>query len=176
MNWFIGIPLAEGLRSRLSGLTAQLPVRPEWMRWEAREKYHVTLLFLGPQPDDRQAALREVLGAAAGGASFPLTLRGLGAFPSPARARVLWCGVDESAGLAALQAKLANAARAQGFAVEDRPFHAHVTIGRCRRNGRPLAEICALPAKDYGTMRVDEIVLLRSDRGVYERIAAEKLT
>ena len=69
------------------------PFRAAWpaLRWTGRQTWHVTLAFLGEVGEDAAAALRPRLARAAGRhPSLSLSFSGAGAFPSRARARVLW--------------------------------------------------------------------------------------
>ena len=66
-------------------------------------------------------------------ARFSVRVGGLGAFPRPTKATVLWLGVvDNSEGLSQLAAAAEGAAVAAGFATEERPYHAHLTLARMR--------------------------------------------
>jgi RNA 2',3'-cyclic 3'-phosphodiesterase len=66
------------------------------------------------------------------GAPFTTGLRAAGAFPTAARARVLWLGWGEGAQqVSRLQTRLAEALAA-GFDVERRRFTPHVTLARAR--------------------------------------------
>ena len=78
-------------------LDAFLDVRREAapFRWTLPEHLHVTLAFLAEVPDRRLDDLVERLGrAAARRTAFPAAVAGGGAFPNPARARVLYAGLD----------------------------------------------------------------------------------
>jgi 2'-5' RNA ligase len=112
-------------------------------------------------------------------AAPPMTLRlvGGGRFGSRRRPTVCWAGVagdvDE---LTALTGRLAAAAGAVGLPVEDRPFRAHLTLGRWRA-GQPADG--DLPDRLAGAAGpwwpVSEVVLWRSHLGAaprYERVAA----
>lgn len=101
---------------------------------------HLTLKFLGEVPDDRVGEIGRTLERSLHGASaFPVTLRGLGAFPSASRPRVLWVGISEGAALLGDLARRTDGGLAGlGFPVEDRPFTAHVTVRRIRP-GSPTA-------------------------------------
>ena len=83
----------------------------------AHENFHVTLKFLGGIDDARVPSVSDALRAAVGRhARFEIELGGLGAFPSPTRARVLWAGVVSGEGsLAALAATVDVALAALGF-------------------------------------------------------------
>jgi 2'-5' RNA ligase len=98
---------------------------------------------------------------------FELALRGLGAFPSPTRPRVIWAGVATvGSALAGLAAGIEEALAALGFAPEARPFAAHVTLGRVREPRRDPALTAALAVgagRDFGGFRVERLALMRSD-------------
>lgn len=146
-------------------------------RWVPPERWHVTLLFLGAVPEEGTAELRAAVGSAVAGTT-PLTLRiaGAGRFGSERRPHVFWTGLDGGVGaLAGLADRLRDAALDLGFAVEDRPFQAHLTVGRWRP-GRPAD--AALPGRLAGYRGPEwpatEVVLLASHLGRdarYESVA-----
>ncbi len=150
--------------------------------WVARDNVHLTLRFLGDvEAARRDAAARALSDAAAGCGCFDLSVRGLGAFPTPTRARVVWAGVDDGAAqAAALARRVDDALAALGFAREPRAFAAHVTLGRVRtpRANPHLAEALAASGT-FGRQRVNRLVLLRSQlspRGArYTELAAAPL-
>lgn len=136
--------------------------------WVGADHLHVTLKFLGATDEDRLPAVREALARAAGTASaFTLALRGLGAFPTPSRPRVIWAGAAEGAGaLAALAGTVDRELVALGVPPETRPFASHVTLGRVRepRRAPRLAEALATASERvFGTVTVDRLTLMRSD-------------
>jgi RNA 2',3'-cyclic 3'-phosphodiesterase len=101
--------------------------------WTPVEKLHVTVKFLGEQPDDAPARLVAALGeVAARHQPLPLTVGGAGAFPNFRRARVLWVGIAPDARLELLHHDVEERCAAHGFELEGRPFRPHVTIGRVR--------------------------------------------
>ena len=137
---FIAIELSRGLKKELAGLRSRLqnPPRP-WVKWIDPESIHITLKFLGDIPADRvediQAAMEE---AACGITPFTLKAGGLGVFPNPRRAQVIWVGlIGETERLAALQQRLEKRLEAIGFPAETRPFSAHLTLGRLRQDALP---------------------------------------
>lgn len=136
--------------------------------WVASDNLHLTLKFLGGVEPDRMERVATALAtAAAGGTPFDLALRGLGAFPSPTRPRVIWAGVARGgAELAALAGEVEKLLAPVGFAREERPFSAHVTLGRVREPRRDPALATALGAaatREYGGFRVESVALMRSD-------------
>ena len=151
-------------------------------RWTAPDRWHLTLLFLGAVPDGQLPALRAA-GAAAVEGTPPVTLRlaGAGRFGSLRRPQVLWTGLDgDVPPLVALADRLRNAAAGLGLPVEDRPFRAHLTLGRWRP-GRPADG--TLPDRLSGyrgpVWPVTQVRLLESRLGRdahYEELAALPLT
>ena len=131
----------------------------------AEANLHVTLKFLGQIEAARVAPIAEAIGAvAARTAAFELGVRALGAFPTPARPRVVWVGLEPTAPLAALAADVDATLGTLGIARESRPFAAHVTLGRVRETRRnpALAAALARPA-DCGRLPVTRLSLMRSE-------------
>ena len=141
MRLFAAVPLAEPARGEIIRLLASLRATSWPVRWVGDDVVHITLKFFGEVPGERLDVIAEALRLAAAGAE-PMTLRlaRLGAFPTERRPRVLWAGVDEHAGFAALRERIENAADAIGFQREGAPFHPHVTLGRMREGLRLPAD------------------------------------
>ena len=106
---------------------------------------HFTVKFLGEVTDAQAGEVRSRLqGLTLRGVE--VQVRGAGAFPSPARARVVWAGVAPEH--EALVAPVADAVISSLTGIgeeDDRPFKAHITLGRVRspRNSRQLTELLA---------------------------------
>ena len=131
--------LLESLQERLADLKSAFPQA----RWTATANQHLTLKFLGATPEDRledvlrtgAAVAREKQGAA-------VSLSKLDAFPSARRARVLWLGIDDHAGvLMGLAKGLSDALEALGFAAEARPFTPHLTLARFKSSVKLPSEL-----------------------------------
>lgn len=127
---------------------------------------HVALKFLGGVDEARLPEVEAAVAAAASGyGAFPLPIRGLGAFPSATRPRVIWAGAPAEALVplaAAVDARLVRL----GFPAEGRAFAAHVTLGRVReprRDATLAGALAAGAAREFGTVAVDRVSLMRSD-------------
>lgn len=137
------------------------------VRWVPPEQLHCTLVFAGAVPVSVMPALMEGLEeAGAETAPFELVCDTLGAFGSPKSPRVIWAGVaDPSGGLALLQQRLSARVRECGLAVDERPFHAHVTLGRVKGRRRLDALTTALSfasVTDHVSSRVEQVHLVES--------------
>jgi len=165
MRLFLAIPLTEEARHAIvhhlkAHLAHPLPGRPV-----RPESWHLTLRFLGEVDEvSRDRLVREV-DAAGRGPAFALRWGGLGAFPRPRRANVLWLGVERGAAEAErLAAVVEEAAECAGFPPEDRPFHSHLTLSRIRPDQDVGAVLEAVPSLGRD-MPVDRVVLYRSHLG-----------
>jgi 2'-5' RNA ligase len=139
------------------------------VRWVAEDNLHLTLKFLGDVADEQIYAVCQATGAAVAGLTpFHCFCQGIGAFPHLDRPRTIWLGLDDRAGrLADLQQRLEAAFLEMGFPRENRPFRAHVTIGRVdlrsRRLGRLLAELHRQADTEFGVIEVSQCVIYASE-------------
>jgi RNA 2',3'-cyclic 3'-phosphodiesterase len=138
----------------------------------------VTLQFLGEVPADVAARLADVVGPAVAAApAMSLQVAGAGTFGSRRRPAVCWAGLaGDVVPLSALADRLGAAVRSIGLQVEDRPFRAHLTLGRWRPGTPADATLPDRLAGHRGPVwPVPEVVLWRSHLGPtprYERLAA----
>ncbi len=157
---------------------APLRDEPGAPRWTPPERWHLTLLFLGGVLADRVAELVDAAGPAVA-ATSPLTLQlaGAGRFGSRRRPQVFWAGVTgDGDALAGLATRLAGVARGLDLPVEDRPFRAHLTLGRWRPHRPGDGDLPDRLAGYRGSAwPVTEVELLESHLGPtprYDRVAA----
>jgi 2'-5' RNA ligase len=93
---FLAVDLPDGARRALEDhLHGALGGRQLPGRAVAPRSWHLTLRFLGDTSPERRAAVVRALRDADPGPAFVLGFGGAGAFPRPARASVLWLGVQE---------------------------------------------------------------------------------
>ena len=168
---FVALEPPEPVRRRLAAMAVELRRSAgraaDEIRWVPPENVHLTLQFLGAVPDERVPAVEEAVRAAAA-AARPLSLevKGAGGFPNARRPRVVWAGLaGDVAPLAALVADLGRRLAPLGYPPEERPFSAHLTIGRARETrGAPgIAGALASAAEAAGApWRATELVLFES--------------
>ena len=133
---FIAIHLPPDVQATLGRVAATLgeSLPRGAVRWVRPELMHLTLYFLGDTDVAKLPAIGQALDeATTGRAPFSLTLDSLGCFPNPRRPRVIWAGLaGDSAQLLALKAALDEQLAALGWPPEDKPFRAHLTLGRVK--------------------------------------------
>jgi 2'-5' RNA ligase len=180
---FIAIDLSPEIRRMLDQVTRQLRDRlvDVPIRWVPAENIHLTLMFLGDVSVKNLEMLEKVLqDEVSNHHSFEFSVGGLGAFPNSRHARVLWVGVEAPAELVTVQRGIETAISRLGYAREDRPFSAHLTLGRVSRNATPkdihlISEVLESTKVGFlGAIQVDAIHLLKSDLkptgAIYTRI------
>lgn len=157
---FVALELDARLREAMGEWQARLRPRCGGIRMTRAEGIHLTLRFLGDTSPAQIETLRPLLATAA--AACPAAearVAGLGTFPERGSPRILWLGLDVPPPIFDLQRACERAARAAGFEREERPFKAHLTLGRWR-NRAPRPD---LPPADLGTTRLETLVLFESD-------------
>lgn len=131
-------------------------------RWVPAEDWHVTLKFMGatsPRLVDRlHESITEV---ALQTAAFDTRLADVGAFPSLARARVVWAGLEDQAGRLASLADALEECLAREFPAERRAFHPHVTVARSEPPLHLPDEFASVELRS-DRFPVDHMVLFRS--------------
>jgi len=156
-------PLLEQLEREIDPLRAEAPD----LAWTSREKWHLTLKFLGDAPLDAESRLIEAAQfVASRHRHVELSIGGIGAFPNFRRARVVWIGVEQEPRLELLHHDLEVACEQAGFEVEGRPFRPHITLARVRapltiERARSLARV-ARTVRLRATQLVERITLFES--------------
>jgi 2'-5' RNA ligase len=166
---FIGVPVAAAVAGELAGTCESLARRATTqkvaMRWLAPAAYHVTLRYLGWTRREMVSSVeRAMQKAVVQAATGPLRFRcaRLGAFATPARASVVWAGVEDNGALAALAAALEREVVPLGFQAEKRAFHAHVTIARLREPTRVDQVLLPFAEQVFSETRCDSLTLFES--------------
>ena len=156
---FAGIELDERTRGACAAISTRLQAAGFPARFEAAEKLHITLAFLGWVDAERVESIRDALRSIAQReAGFDITLDRIGAFPHERRPRVVWIGShDQGEGFRRVARAAQEAYRELGFTFTQDAV-AHVTIARVK-DGR-----AHLPMLDIDPLRmhVGHIALFES--------------
>lgn len=169
MRMFVAlVPPAEALEDLGDFLIPRQEAEPEF-RWTVREQWHITLAFMASVEERHLDDLVERLErAAARRTPFDLRIAEGGAFPNPARARVLFAGVDVGAPDEELR-RLATGARAaankSGAMTKGGKFHPHLTLARLNRPAEVTRWVRVLSTYRGPTWSGSEITLIESHLG-----------
>lgn len=186
MRIFLAIELPENVKDKLVEVQERLRPRLPGVRWEKREKLHVTLVFLGEVGEEGKnevetrliTSVQEGVKSLKSVKKIELHLGNLGVFPNLRRPRVIWVGIEENlkvGRLVELVRSLKEGLRRAGFEFDKKPFYSHVTIGRIRRSvgSLPLEALCE--AKSEVGFEVDSVSVIKSELrptgSVYTRLA-----
>ena len=144
MRLFIAINFPDALRDSLHAAMEPLRAAGPAARWVDRDRLHLTVKFLGDQPETAVAPLLRALEeVAARYDPIPLEVRGLGAFPNLRAPRVVWVGVHADPKLELLQHDIERACELLGHEVEGRAYRPHVTVGRVEPREIDAARLAA---------------------------------
>jgi len=172
LRTFIAIELPVFIQTAIQRQTAKLrgTLDLSLVRWVPTHNIHLTLKFLGDVSPASLELLHQMLVQEAGQQpAFDISISGLGSFPSPRRPRVIWIGLHAPAVLETLQRSIEASAARLGYALEERPFSPHLTIGRVRQNLSPdgVQKIRTMlegtKVGELGSAKIDSIHLFKSD-------------
>ena len=162
LRLFVAIDLPEDVQDEVDRAIGPWREAFPRARWAPRGHRHVTLKFLGQTWPRLSDWVPEQVGVVAATSSpFDTRLRGLGAFPSPGRARVLWAGLDDDNGRMAGLASALDEVLAKEFRPETRAFAPHLTVARSEPPVG-LPEGFGLTRVEPVSFRVDHLTLFRS--------------
>jgi 2'-5' RNA ligase len=138
--------------------------------WDPRDvkpvdphNFHFTMIFLGDKSEQDVEKIKERLGQFQF-EPFTITYTGVGAFPKPAHARVVWVGVDSEGAqkLTNLASGIITEMSELGFKA-DKPFSAHLTLFRAKSSHLNTVEISSkYQGRTFGSDLINKIHLKKS--------------
>lgn len=157
---FVAIDVPDFIQRALVDLDPHI----RGVRWVDPNQMHLTLGFFPDVPEDVDLRLREKLSAIEFKAFF-LPINGVGKFPGKGHPKVVWIGVGGGhPHLFQLYKRVQEAAFQCGLSLEERPFHPHVTIARCRdvSEGAVRKFLKSNANVDLGMVRIEAFYLYSS--------------
>jgi 2'-5' RNA ligase len=165
MRAFVALDVPDQILDSLALFQGELPATGADIKLVERENLHFTVKFLGDiteaQTSEALSRLRKLSLK-----RMNVPVRGAGAFPAIDRARVVWAGVARESvqPVSSMAEQVVSALRDIGES-DDRPFQAHITLGRVR-SGRSLRQLGDLLARNsdrqFGTAALTELKLKSS--------------
>jgi len=184
---FIAVEIPAEIQQKIYRETANFRQRVDFLvRWVPIENMHLTLKFLGDvSPSSMEFLIQMLRNEAENVPRFDIQLTGLSAFPSLRRPRVIFIGIQAPAALDTLQRGIESASRRLGYQSEERPYSAHLTLGRVKQNvgaadQQKIRRTLESTQVDLlGTARVDSVHLYKSELrptgSVYTRLYSAPL-
>jgi len=162
LRLFVAVDIPKGARNLLATTASSLRERVGSGRWAPAENWHVTMKFLGSTWPRLFDWVVETCGEVASKhQSFESSISGLGAFPYPRRARVLWAGLEDPGGRFVALADALQQDLAREFAPEKRAFTPHLTVARFDPSVAIQDAIEGMDVKSE-PFPVDRLILYRS--------------
>ena len=128
MRLFIALNFTSETKSCLLALRDDLRAKSQRGNFSLPENLHLTLAFLG-ECDVRQTAVAKQAMAAVDFTPPEIIIDRVGRYQRDG-GDIWWAGVRETPALMALQRDLAERLRTAGFALEQRKYSPHITLGR----------------------------------------------
>jgi RNA 2',3'-cyclic 3'-phosphodiesterase len=175
MRLFIALDIDDAIRERISRFAEGVQAFAPDARWVKPESLHVTLKFIGEQPEETVMQIENALKNVSRNA-VEIHFHSYGFFPTAKAARVFWIGMDASPQLVALASSIDETMAMLGIARQDRAFSPHITLARVgsgaprwrKKDGpnrifqRLQEKLAAMGAPEFGTMTAREFFLYRS--------------
>ena len=177
MRLFIALDIDDEIRKRIARFVDGVSAFAPDARWAKPESLHVTLKFIGEQPEPAVEQIKQALVGIAASA-VDIQFRGYGFFPTAKSARVFWVGMEAGPQLATLASAIDEKMATLGIPKEERAFTPHLTLSRgAGRSGSPRRSkgdtpnrvfellqkrIVALPAPEFGSMTARKFFLYQS--------------
>ncbi|HHW18127.1 MAG TPA: RNA 2',3'-cyclic phosphodiesterase [Firmicutes bacterium] len=132
---FVAVGVPGEVRDLLGSVASRLAPRFPQYRFVSCENLHITLLFLGDgiERNMTEVILSSLYDGVRGVSAFELGLGAPGSFPETGTPRVLYIGIGAGRDrLEDLARKVRRSLSVLGFH-EDKPFQAHITLARRKR-------------------------------------------
>lgn len=156
MRLFLAVDIPESVQDQISSLTCP---ELEQVRWTHSHQLHITLVFIGDQPQHRLDEIIEAVSEVEF-TPFTLSLKKIGHF----RSGIIWLGVHENHQLQRLQKSLSHKIRSLGIKLEQRKFIPHLTLGRCKKLTPEVLETVGQKGLGFETGFKVEAFQLKSSR------------
>lgn len=132
MRFFIALEIPDNSKKELDTLQNKLKtIIPEFKTSDA-DKLHLTIAFVGEQPDNLKEALTEVISKAVEGIPpFSFTPAYIDGFPHLHNARIIWIGVKGDIDkLHLIRHRIKDGLQTLNLDVDDRRFIPHIALGK----------------------------------------------
>ncbi len=167
LRLFIAIDTPPEIKPQIAAIRDRLEESRADVKWEADNKFHATLKFLG-ETDDQ--LLPEIVSSIEGidrtKAQLLVKYTGIGCFPNRRDPKVIWVGIEDLRGnLASLQEGIKVVLAPFGFERDEKTFHPHVTIGRVKgeRGIKSLLRMMESITFESQPVTIREVVLIKSE-------------
>ena len=168
MRFFIALEIPSVNRLQFQSIQAKLHTIIPQARLTSLDKIHLTLAFLGEQPDNLVSDLTKIIeGAASGIPPFEVTPAYIDGFPNIHNPNNLWVGVKEDIDkILLIRERIKDGLVALNLPVDERRFTPHITIaklsGSFKISQEMEVELERLMAQAFDPIKITSIKLFES--------------
>ncbi len=159
---FLSIDIPDYVKDSLDTLTEE---KCKGFHYVPRERYHLTLKFIGDIPGQFQNEIEAAIDPIEVH-QFLLPIDGLGSFPPKGKPHAVWAGVSSAhPRLFQLHKRIDDALFNIGIEPEKRIYHPHITIARVNHAADETVKQFLKRHPDFGAapFKVEEFHLMRSE-------------
>jgi 2'-5' RNA ligase len=179
MRVFIAVEFEEGIKEYLYELQKGIKAKSTKGNFTLKDNFHLTLHFIGQVDIQAIDGIKRAINETAQEHSnFNISLEGLGQFER-GNSAIIWVGLSKSQALMKLQKDLEDSLSNEGYQKKEKPFRAHVTLGRevaLQQDFKALEPIIKRQSKEIKVNKVSLMESIRvNDKLVYRPIYSKEL-
>lgn len=167
MRFFIALEIPEQSKAELAKVQARLKEIIPDIKLTDNDKLHLTIAFIGEQPDEQKQPLIDIISTASSGIStFQVTPSYVDGFPSLHNAHILWMGVKGDIDkLFILRERVKDGLKTLNLNTDERRFVPHIALGKIKNFILTPAqehELEKLDMQNFASITVSSIKLFES--------------
>ena len=160
---FVALIIPDKIKEELFNHCYAAAKNPSDFRWEAKDKVHLTLKFIGEVKEDLLQLIIDELDFVKKYSSFNCTISKFGFFFRDNEAKILWCNLETDTKIVSLVDELNTRLQKYDIEIERRKYKGHLTLLRIKNR---LSEGFINRFKDYSfdpiEFKANEIALIQS--------------
>jgi 2'-5' RNA ligase len=160
MRLFIAVNFSDEIKSLILEIQEQLRAQCLRGNFTRPENFHLTLAFLGETPEEKLTALFQIIEKVQE-PPFEISFDHSGFFTHSSK-ELWWIGAGRNKpgvkSLEQIHSRLIDQILDAGIGVDDRPFKAHITLGREIKRSSPVILDC-----QKITIKVNRVSLMKSE-------------
>lgn len=165
MRLFLAINLPAEVRHAIATeVAAPLQAVAPQLSWVREPALHLTVKFLGEQPEEMVPKLVDALRTVGErNKVIEVEIGGVGAFPNFRRPRVVWIGVTPDPKLELLHHDVEAACEELGMPLDGKPFRPHLTLARVKPRAADSITLRKLLHAADDVTHVEEVLISSVD-------------
>jgi 2'-5' RNA ligase len=160
---FVALIIPDEVKEEVFNYCYDAAENPSDCKWEAREKVHLTLKFIGEVKEDLLPLIIDELEFVKNYSSFNCTISKFGFFFHDDEAKILWCNLVTDDSIISLVDQLNTELQKYDIEAERRKFKGHLTLLRIKNR---VSEGFIKSFKNYSfnpiEFKANEIALIQS--------------